>query len=80
MKLRNILHTNTLDASQKVLMMYLLDAQDNQQEWSFYTDITKAMGCTPKSFRDKVLPLIEMRWVIKGKRGYYSLNRIPQIF
>jgi len=81
MELKHILHAENLDAYQKVLVMYLLDAQKRGVEEVFYSEIVKIMDCTPKTFREKVEPLLSLRWVIRGtKRGYYSLNRFPNLF
>ena len=33
MNLRNILHAESIDSYQKVLLMCLLDAQDHQRDW-----------------------------------------------
>lgn len=80
MELRTILHTANIDAYQKVLLMYLLDAQKNGKEWVWFEDIVAAMGVSGKCFREKANMLIENRWITKGRRGYYSLNKFPTLF
>jgi len=80
MELRTILHTANIDAYQKVLLMYLLDAQKNGREWVWFEDIVSAMGVSGKCFREKANLLIENRWITKGRRGYYSLNKFPNLF
>lgn len=80
MNLRNILHAESIDSYQKVLLMCLLDAQDHQRDWVSFEDLAKTMNVTAKCMREKALPLIEMRWIVRGKRGFYALNKIPQMF
>jgi predicted transcriptional regulator len=60
--------------------MYLLDAQKNGKDWVWFEDITKAMGVSGKCFREKANLLIDSRWITKGRRGYYSLNKFPTLF
>ena len=79
-ELRTILHSKHLDIYQKMIIMTLIDARNCGTYWLFYDQIASTVGITAKCMREKMEPLISRHIIVRGKRGYYGLNEMPQIF